>query len=82
MRSCACAAITTIGWPVFAPTAAILPLWGPKGGLETLVSYGLGAEEVLKGIADAASAENVRRRFVELLPQRHKDFMLGAAIVP
>jgi serine/threonine protein phosphatase 1 len=61
----------------FIDDATVLSAWVPKGGLETLVSYGLTAEEVCAGVADAAAAGNVRRRFLSLITDRHKEFMLS-----
>jgi serine/threonine protein phosphatase 1 len=61
----------------FCTDPGVLFVWGRKGGLETLVSYGIPAEAVLAGLADLDDAENVRRRFVEVLPERHKAFILG-----
>lgn len=59
----------------FLEDAAILSIWAAKGGLETLVSYGLAAEDVLAGASEVAVAEKVRQRFMKLLPERHQAFM-------
>lgn len=61
----------------FLDDATVLSAWVPKGGLETLVSYGLTAEEVLAGVADAVVARKVRQRFLTLITDRHKEFMLS-----
>ncbi|HEY4199582.1 MAG TPA: metallophosphoesterase family protein [Devosiaceae bacterium] len=61
----------------FLTDSTILPTWAPKGGLETLLSYGFTPEAVFSGLASPASAEKVRERFLEVLPERHKEFMLG-----
>lgn len=59
----------------FLEDAATLSVWAAKGGLDTLVSYGVAAEDVLAGAGDIAVAEKVRQRFVKLLPERHQAFM-------
>lgn len=63
----------------FCTDPGVMFVWGRKGGLETLVSYGVPAKAVLAGLADLDAAENVRQRFVEALPERHKAFILGQA---
>ncbi|MBB6486304.1 metallophosphoesterase [Rhizobium lusitanum] len=61
----------------FLTDATILPLWGRKGGLETLASYGFSPEEVLRGMANPAAAEVVRLALIARMPQQHRDFIAG-----
>lgn len=61
----------------FLDEPAILSRWAPKGGLETLVSYGIGADEVLAAVDDAEKATALQQDFALLLPHRHKEFMLS-----
>ncbi|MGZ9719401.1 metallophosphoesterase [Rhizobium miluonense] len=59
----------------FLTDAAVLPLWGRKGGLETLASYDFSPEEVMRAMADPVAAEVMRLALVARMPQRHKEFI-------
>ncbi|ENN88091.1 putative metallophosphoesterase [Rhizobium freirei PRF 81] len=59
----------------FLADAAVLPLWGRKGGLETLASYDFSPEEILRAMADPIAAEVMRLALVARIPQRHKEFI-------
>lgn len=61
----------------FLTDATILPLWGRKGGLETLASYGFPPEEVLCAMADPVAAEVLRLALIARMPQHHRDFIAG-----
>ncbi|CDN57617.1 Bis(5'nucleosyl)-tetraphosphatase, ApaH (plasmid) [Neorhizobium galegae bv. officinalis bv. officinalis str. HAMBI 1141] len=58
----------------FAQDSTILPLWGRKGGLQTLRSYGVPLSQIEAGIESPLIAEDVRRQFLNHLPMEHMTF--------
>jgi serine/threonine protein phosphatase 1 len=61
----------------FLDDPSILSRWAPKGGLETLVSYGIGADEIVAAVDDPEKAAAVQQNFAALIPDRHREFMLS-----
>lgn len=61
----------------FLDDPSVLSRWAAKGGLETLVSYGIGAGDVLATVDDAEGASALQQNFAALIPDRHKQFMLS-----
>ncbi|WMT92549.1 metallophosphoesterase family protein [Pelagibacterium sp. H642] len=54
----------------------VLSDWAPKGGLQTLGSYGLSPELILKGCFDKTLESEIREQFLSVLPQAHRQFIL------
>ncbi|SHO58940.1 metallophosphoesterase [Vibrio quintilis] len=55
----------------------VLPVWGTQGGMETLLSYGVPRQLIIQGLADAEAAAEVRRVFLDKLPESHRQFYLS-----
>ncbi|WP_440409049.1 metallophosphoesterase family protein [Neorhizobium petrolearium] len=61
----------------FLTDPSVLSAWAVKGGLETLVSYGLKEGDILAGVADIGRAVALQQMFAAIIPIRHKEFMLS-----
>ncbi|WP_117192139.1 metallophosphoesterase family protein [Rhizobium terrae] len=61
----------------FLADASVLSRWAIKGGLETLVSYGLKEGDILAGVADIDRAIALQKDFAAAIPDRHREFMLS-----
>ncbi|WP_337030682.1 MULTISPECIES: metallophosphoesterase [Erwiniaceae] len=58
----------------FSQDSTILPVWGRKGGLQTLCSYGVPLSQIEAGIGNPLVAEDVRHQFLNLVPVEHMAF--------
>lgn len=61
----------------FFTDPSVLPVWAGKGGLETLVSYGLKESDILAAVADVDRAVALQQVFAAAIPDRHREFMLS-----
>lgn len=61
----------------FVEGAPVLNEWGPKGGLQTLQSYGLSPALILKGRFDKCLESEIREQFGAALPAAHRRFILN-----
>jgi serine/threonine protein phosphatase 1 len=59
----------------FLSDAAVLAVWGVKGGSETLASYGVVPDASRIDMSDIAIAETVRQALLEVLPDAHRQFL-------
>ncbi|WP_162894989.1 metallophosphoesterase family protein [Rhizobium terrae] len=53
----------------------VLGQWAPKGGLETLVSYGISPALVARGADDPSACEAVRLQLLSAMPAWHRAFV-------
>lgn len=53
------------------------PRWALKGGLETLISYGMNEADILAAVDNQELAIALQQKFVAVLPERHREFMLS-----